>query len=210
MFCSKCGSEIQEGGKFCNHCGAPLVEENDDWDVIPLEPDPSYTPEVNDLIYNLPELETSNGSGVHCPRCKSKKIQALLKSDVKGGYRVGRGCLGWLLFGPLGLLCGAIGKKSKVTVINETMFVCTECGFGFSHIEDMIEERERQAKFYLIAGIALLVLSIIVLFDSFSFKALGLLIFPLACAGWYIMAKEELNDLISKGYDASCFMKKDE
>ena len=145
-------------------------------------------------------METSADSKIHCPKCKSEKIQALTETNVQGGYRVGRGCLGWLLFGPLGLLCGALGKKARVSSENNTIFICMECGFKFPDIDNLIHT------------IALFMLCIWELFDEFSLTNLLPFMFPLACLGCYLQTKRERDELISKGYDASCscFLSKDD
>ena len=45
-----------------------------------------------------------------CPRCGSDSVYAHTK-----GYSGGKGCCGYLLVGPLGLLCGT-HKSNKVIV----------------------------------------------------------------------------------------------
>lgn len=207
MFCSKCGTQNPDDSKFCAGCGAALDEGSNTQAVDSPQVHMAQAP----LIDDLPEIDISSGSGLHCPKCKSEKIQALNETDVQGGYQAGRGCLGYLLFGPLGFLCGALGKKAKITSTNSTMFVCMECGHKFAHLDDMIAEREKKVKISLIAAIALLVLGILVFFDDFSFGALGgFILVAGACGGWHITAKEELNDLRNKGYDAACYLKKKE
>lgn len=46
------------------------------------------------------------------------------------GYGLGKGCCGYIVFGPLGLLCGLCGmgegKKS-----NKAYWICNECGKKF-------------------------------------------------------------------------------
>lgn len=205
MFCSKCGTQNPDDSKFCAGCGAALDEGGS---IQSAGSSQSHMAEVP-LVDDLPEIDIPSGSGVHCPKCKSEKIQSLTETDVQGGYQAGKGCLGYLLFGPLGFLCGALGKKARMTSTNSTMFVCMECGHKFAHLDDMIAEREKKAKLSLITGVVLLILGIWFLFDDFSFEALGgLIIFVGACGGWHIEAKEELNDLRNKGYDAHCYLKK--
>lgn len=207
MFCSKCGTRNTDDSKFCAGCGAALDEGNSTQTRDSSQAHMAQVPIIDDL----PEIDISSGSGLHCPKCKSEKIQALNETNVQGGYRAGKGCLGYLLFGPLGFLCGALGKKAQITSTNSTMFVCMECGHKFAHLDDMIAEREKKAKLSLIASIVLLVVGILMLFDGISFGDLiGVIIMVGACFGWHIMVKEELNDLRNKGYDAPCYLKKKE
>ncbi len=73
-----------------------------------------------------------NGSpGVCCPKCGGKNLQAVSESNTTGGgYGAGKGCCGYILLGPLGLLCGACGSKAKTTT--KTFFVCMDCGHKFA------------------------------------------------------------------------------
>ena len=66
-----------------------------------------------------------------CPKCGSQNIQIV--SDVSSsskGFGVGKGCLGYICFGPIGLLCGLLGMgegKTKTT----TYRMCGNCGARF-------------------------------------------------------------------------------
>ncbi|WP_353892467.1 hypothetical protein PRVXH_001813 [Proteinivorax hydrogeniformans] len=62
-----------------------------------------------------------------CPNCKSENIQVINEVDSKG-YGAGKGCLGYLIFGPFGFLCGLCGMgKTK----NNILRVCGSCGTKF-------------------------------------------------------------------------------
>lgn len=55
-----------------------------------------------------------------CPKCGSNNIQVISESK---GFGAGKGCLGWIIFGPIGILCGLCGMgKSK------TKRICANCG----------------------------------------------------------------------------------
>ncbi len=208
MFCIKCGAQNSKESKFCVNCGEPLVEQTDCQKIESSEMHMQQVPLSDDLS----EIEVSVGSKLHCPKCKSEKIQALTETNVQGGYRAGRGCLGWLLLGPLGILCGALGKKARVSSTNNTVFVCMECGFKFPDIDDLIFEKERKVRLSLVGAMALFILCIWMLFDEFSLINLLSFMIPLACLGWHLKTKGERDELISKGYDASCslFLPKDD
>lgn len=57
---------------------------------------------------------------VQCPKCKSTNITA-----DKKGYSLGKGVVGGVLLGPLGLLAGMHGK-------NKIELICLNCGNVFS------------------------------------------------------------------------------
>lgn len=68
---------------------------------------------------------------VGCPNCGSTNIQII--NNIEGstkGYGVGKGCLGYLCFGPWGWLCGLCGMgKGKTTTTTYRM--CANCGAKF-------------------------------------------------------------------------------
>lgn len=66
-----------------------------------------------------------------CPVCGSTNLQVTTEKNTSGGgYNAADGCCGYMLLGPLGLLCGACGSKVKTT--NKTFFVCMDCGKKFA------------------------------------------------------------------------------
>ena len=103
--------------------------------------------------------ETNLAQYFCCPKCGSKHLQAVTTTDTNvqtqgGGYSGGKGCLGYLMFGWLGLLCGACGSKQKTTVqtTTKTTWTCTDCGNRFMHPDDMragIEGEKMKAKITL-------------------------------------------------------------
>ena len=206
MFCSKCGTQNPDDSKFCAGCGAALDEGNS---TQATDSSQSHMPQAP-LIDDLPEIDISSGSGLHCPKCKSEKIQALTETDVQGGYQAGRGCLGYLLFGPLGFLCGALGKKAKITSTNNTMFVCMECGFKYKPLEDMIAEKEAKMRLSIILGIVFIMILIWLgsELDSILSLIIGILI-AISPFGMFLLEKEARDDLRKNGYDAACYLKED-
>ena len=63
-----------------------------------------------------------------CPKCGSANVQ--FSTKVSGhGYSGADGCCGFLIFGPLGLLCGSCGSGIKT----EEFWICNECGNKFSN-----------------------------------------------------------------------------
>lgn len=68
---------------------------------------------------------------MQCPRCNGSNLQIV--SETEGstkGYGAGKGCLGYLVFGPIGFLCGLCGMgKGRCTT--KTYWVCSDCGKKF-------------------------------------------------------------------------------
>ena len=110
MFCNKCGSKVENGQKFCNKCGTNLITNE----------------------------QTANNS-VKCPNCGSGNIAftPITTTNTVGktkGFGTGKSCLGLVLFGWVGVLCGLCGMgkgKSKTTTQTEVVRVCQNCGFRF-------------------------------------------------------------------------------
>lgn len=111
MFCEKCGTQIEKDAKFCPTCGNSIVSADSNTDVQPVRP--------------------AVQQRITCPKCGGQDCQAVTETDVEGGgYKTGKGCCGYILLGPLGLLCGALGSKSKTT--KSDFWVCSNCGSKFS------------------------------------------------------------------------------
>lgn len=119
MYCQTCGTQVAEGSAFCPKCGTKLMA-----DKASISP-------------SLRESKPQDDEGIRCPKCNSKRLQATVESNTQGkggGYSAGKGCLGFLLAGPLGLLCGACGSKSKIETTNKTVFICMDCGNKFQSL----------------------------------------------------------------------------
>lgn len=65
-----------------------------------------------------------------------------------GGYSIGQGCCGYLLLGPIGLLCGGIGSRQTTTTksSSEHYWNCRECGNRFRDPDDLKEEAQKLMK----------------------------------------------------------------
>lgn len=86
------------------------------------------------------------GGNPYCPNCKSQNLFPISESEVNvsgGGYGFGSGCCGWLLLGPIGLLCGFCGRRVRSQSQNRQFWLCKSCGHKFRDAED--EYREKQA-----------------------------------------------------------------
>ena len=98
---------------------------------------------VNALVQNVDRVEDktkddietkdnneSETRGVHCPRCKSYDLVPVSEVSTKGkDFHASDACCGYLLCGPLGLLCGATGKGKQT--ITTTYWMCKGCGNKF-------------------------------------------------------------------------------
>ena len=124
MFCKNCGKDLGDSS-FCPDCDAQ-------------EKIPEYDAEVvgqNNQGYNqnanYSNTANPNFSGLNCPYCNSRNTTPITESDISGGgYNVGDGCCGYILFGPIGLLCGACGSDVKTT--HRRYWVCGDCGRRFN------------------------------------------------------------------------------
>ena len=75
-----------------------------------------------------------------CPQCGNRNLQITTQTDVTTtgkGYSAGKGCLGYFLLGPIGLLCGACGSGQKTTVKDTKRWACSNCGNNFEAPDDI-------------------------------------------------------------------------
>lgn len=151
-FCPKCGNSIisQEPDTQYAPQTEPKVHQPEASATPPEAPVSRPQYQTTENAYgvaenNVPKYNTQgvrrNGSEplkICCPECGSRNLQVLSNTnftttnEVKG-YSGGKGCLGFFMFGPLGLLCGSCGNKSKQTVTATTTncMVCKDCGENF-------------------------------------------------------------------------------
>lgn len=189
MFCGKCGTENAEGSRFCAGCGEPL--------------DGGY-------------YQTENKITAHCPRCKSRRVQLITKTEAAGGgYGWCKGCLGYALLGPFGLLCGLCGREVFTT--NKTVFACMECGKEFLPLDEMITKKENDIWIRRAGGVAVSILTIIVVivyfFDGEILQGLGTLVVGgLLAVGLGVIsyedAQKQCEDVKKNGYDSEAYLKK--
>ena len=73
----------------------------------------------------------SNGSSsICCHKCGSDNIVPITEVETKGkDFKADDACCGFLLCGPIGLLCGALGKGKQTT--STTYWICKNCGNKF-------------------------------------------------------------------------------
>lgn len=108
MKCEFCGHTSDTDFKFCPQCGAEAGKQKD-------------TKEAQGQVEPKPKEEDR----VVCPKCGSENIHFVTVQEGSGFDR-GNACCGYLLCGPLGLLCGVKDDKQIKTVRK-----CMKCGQEF-------------------------------------------------------------------------------
>lgn len=109
-----------------------------------------------------------------CPKCGSKNLHIMTETNTtvkthSSGYSSGSGCLGLLLLGPFGLLCGLCGSESssEVNIASKSIWNCQSCGHKFRSPEeikkdiDNIESTYVCETWFLIIGLLLILLGLI-------------------------------------------------
>ena len=127
-FCVKCGAASTYGAKLCERCSEepinyPALSSPNSTQYLPTYQQTYSQPYPQQLTQNYPTYETpqqyqsqTHEEAIRCPRCGSQHI-----SYERSGYGWGKGMIGAVLLGPIGLLGGMIGsKKIRIT--------CIKCG----------------------------------------------------------------------------------
>ena len=64
------------------------------------------------------------------PKCGNTNLQATTETRSSGkDFSASKGCCGWLLLGPIGILCGLCGEGKKIN--STTYWLCPNCGNKF-------------------------------------------------------------------------------
>lgn len=74
-----------------------------------------------------------------CPKCGSEHVQFTTHTQ-SDGFSFFDSCCGFILMGPIGLLCGACGMGSST----EEFWICHDCGYKFSTESAKAKEKERK------------------------------------------------------------------
>ena len=144
-----------------------------------------------------------------CPQCGNEELQVTTETSTQTtgkNYSAGQGCLGYLLFGPLGLLCGACGEGKQTTTTNTTYWVCPKCGKKFRNPDELRNELESKKKtptIMLIAGVIFAIIMFIALSGADAGVAFMLALFSFAIFGLFAgvsylglkKAEEEIDEL---------------
>ena len=148
--CPFCGRMNNEDASFCNGCGRDINSHDAK----------TYNPITEAMLHYDEIAAMPKYKRIHCPRCGCNNLQATVETSTSvrttgSSYSGTKGCLGWLLFGPVGLLCGSIGQKQRMNVDTKNInyWVCSECGNKFRNLDDWkkeIDGKENSQKLNLI------------------------------------------------------------
>lgn len=154
MICSKCQREIPEEAIYCPHCGERTAPEQPGGEVSAAE---------------RVLKPAAVGRRLKCPKCGQHRLQPVTENTASittstttkgGGYSGAKGCLGVLMFGPCGLLCGNCGSSAKTNTSTNTemtsqgFFVCQDCGNKFRNPVELKEELDELEQRYQDAAAA--------------------------------------------------------
>lgn len=167
--------------------------------------DNEYTPfRGNAAVEPLPTF-----GSIYCPKCQSQKLQTIIESNTEGtggGYGAGKGCFGYLLLGPLGLLCGACGSKAKITTTNKTHFMCMDCGNKFREADELSAEKSKESVLAIIGGAGGVVLGLLMLTSGELWGLAMMLLGGLFVYSGFI-CKKESEEIAAKKYESECYKK---
>ena len=139
MYCKHCGKEIDDDAQFCASCGNKVNSKSSS--SVPNH----YESESKNKDISTITLFGDKSNGYCCPECGSRDLQVINETSTHttgSDFSAGKGCLGYLLFGPLGILCGSCGQSQKVTTTNTNYFICKKCGQKFRNPNDLKQEAE--------------------------------------------------------------------
>jgi hypothetical protein len=119
MYCTKCGSKLEIGVKYCAECGFKVQESQS---FVPLPKLEGNESDQSDYVKpNLVErsmLEVTN-TGLALRPTLIKTIIVSNDSRKSASSSILRGAVGGALLGPIGIIGGAISGKNK----RETTFL---------------------------------------------------------------------------------------
>lgn len=65
-----------------------------------------------------------------CPRCGNRNLQIINETTTTGkDFSASKGCCGYILLGPIGVLCGLCGEGKQIKSRN--YWICNNCGNKF-------------------------------------------------------------------------------
>ena len=133
-FCSNCGAQIQDGVAFCASCGTKVGKV-----------------QTHTTVADAP----STTGKLHCPQCKSDKIQITTESSVTGAVTTHHGGM----------------SSTHMSNEHRNYWICTQCGTKFRNIQNLEEEIAKTKKLpvvYTVITIIALILTIICLRNMLS------------------------------------------
>lgn len=99
-----------------------------------------------------------------CPECGNRDLQMIKEEStqtVGKNYSGAQGCLGYLLMGPLGLLCGSCGHNQRTVSTSKSFWVCSKCGHKFRDLEESRKSIEKNfALFNIIKWLFIVIMAL--------------------------------------------------
>lgn len=108
--CPYCGKENRKENTTCYNCGEDLDDFTFDTEEETVEAEP---------VGKRPDPT------IRCPACGSSDVH-FVTIESGSDFSNEHACCGFLLFGPLGILCGLAGDRNRKTVRK-----CLNCGHEF-------------------------------------------------------------------------------
>lgn len=88
---------------------------------------------------------------MRCPKCGSSNCSVHVGTEsISKGYSVSKGCCCTILFGPIGLLAGLCGMKSRT--FSYEFWICNDCGAKFLQSQGIAEPPVKLVYYYENAG----------------------------------------------------------
>lgn len=165
MFCHKCGSKLANDATFCHKCGTKVEYVN----TGPQVPGPTGTYEFTSGTRS----QSDTSSTLRCPNCNSSDLVPITETTTNVSGRMfgfEDACCGWILLGPLGLLCGLCGSGVESHTETETYWVCKSCGNKFRNPADIRAEVETGRKTIRVIFILLAIVFLACFIIGISFR----------------------------------------
>jgi len=108
--CPYCGKENRDKNTTCYNCGENLDDFTFDTEEETVEAEP---------------VGKRSDPTIRCPACGSSDVH-FVTIEAGSDFSNEHACCGFLLFGPLGILCGLAGDRDRKTVRK-----CLNCGHEF-------------------------------------------------------------------------------
>lgn len=136
-----------------------------------------------------------------CPNCGNRELQVQTETNVEStgkDYSSAKGCLGYMAFGPLGLLCGNCGQNKKISTTNTTYWTCPKCGKRFRTPDDIRKDIEENKKTFMGQVIMVVIVIIVAVFalnvsihDVFIAVVTGIIMLPLCIGVLYYISSSK-------------------
>lgn len=131
-YCPNCGTEIQEGTRFCSGCGHEL-----------LSTAPAVTPAA-------PRSRSTGNKRLHCPNCRSTALSPVVETEISGGTSVNHS------FSRKNSVSSFDFKNT-----HRNYWMCGECGQKFRNLQNLEEELANLKKITRNAAICTIALAVL-------------------------------------------------